>query len=69
MRFYLETHKFTPTLGMFGDLGWFPLGPYRERLWNRLVAMAESRLMKSFAGTSTRVGKTGLQRWKGYLMN
>ena len=43
MRFSLGTHTFSPTLGLFGDLGLFPLGLYKEiealRLWNRLVAM------------------------------
>jgi hypothetical protein len=50
MRFYLGTHKLTPTLGMFGDLGWYPLEIYRKiegiRLWNRLVGMPDNRLTK-----------------------
>ena len=50
MRFFLGTHKFTPTLGMFGDLGWYPLVMYRKieaiRLWNRLIKLPEDRLTK-----------------------
>jgi hypothetical protein len=50
MRFYLGTHKLTPTLGMFGDLGWYPLVMYRKiegiRLWNRLIEMSDNRLTK-----------------------
>ena len=69
MRFYLGTHKFPPTLGLFGVLGWFPFKLYREieavGLWNRLVTMPESRTTNVFfVGTSTKVGKTGLPRWK-----
>ena len=50
MRFYLGVHKFAPTLGMLGDLGWYPLELYRKidviRYWNRLVNMPNHRLTK-----------------------
>jgi hypothetical protein len=50
MRFYLGTHKFTPTLGMLGDLGWYPLELYRKieavRLWNRFINMSDDRITK-----------------------
>jgi exonuclease III len=50
MRFFLGTHKMTPTLGMFGDLGWYPLEIYRKieavRLWNRFIEMSNDRITK-----------------------
>ena len=49
MRFYLGVHKFAPTLGMFGDLGWIPV-KYSQflcmlRFWNRLVTCPQDRLL------------------------
>ena len=48
MRFYLGTHKLTPTLGMSGDLGWHSLYIFRQidaiRLWNRFINMSNSRV-------------------------
>jgi hypothetical protein len=50
MRFFLGTHKFTPTLGLFGDMGWFPVTTYHKiekiRLWNRFMNMPNHRLTK-----------------------
>jgi hypothetical protein len=50
MRFFLGTHKFTPTLALLGDMGWFPITFYNNvemiRLWNRLITMPEHRLTK-----------------------
>jgi hypothetical protein len=50
MRFFLGTHKFTPTLGLCGDMGWYPINIYHKiemiRLWNRLIKMPDNRLTK-----------------------
>jgi hypothetical protein len=50
MRFFLGTHKFTPTLGLCGDMGWYPMNIHHKieivRLWNRLIAMPNNRLTK-----------------------
>jgi hypothetical protein len=50
MRFFLGTHKFTPTLGLCGDMGWYPINIYHKiemvRLWNRLIKMPNNRLTK-----------------------
>ena len=50
MRFYLGTHKLTPTLGMSGDLGWYSLELFRIqdaiRLWNRFIKMSNDRITK-----------------------
>ena len=49
MRFYLGVHKFAPTLGLFGDTGWFPIINYQKlcmlRFWNRLVKTERHRLL------------------------
>lgn len=49
MRFYLGVHKFAPTLGMLGDLGWIPI-KYSQflcmlRFWNRLVTCPHDCLL------------------------
>ena len=50
MRFFLGTHKLTPTLGMCGDMGWYSLEVYRKvhafRLWNRFIEMPDNRITK-----------------------
>ena len=50
MRFFLGVHRFAPTAGVVGDMGWLSL-KYRRfiamlRFWNRLIAMNESRIAK-----------------------
>lgn len=49
MRFYLGVHKFAPTLGMLGDLGWIPIkfSQYTCMInfWNRLVQCPQNRLL------------------------
>jgi len=51
MRYFLGVHKYTPTVAMLGDMGWFPLyiDQYVSvaRYWNRLLHMDDSRLTKS----------------------
>ena len=50
MCFYLGTHKFMPTLGLLGDMGWFPMLHNHKieilRLWNRFILMPNNRLTK-----------------------
>ena len=50
MRLFLGVHRFAPTAGVVGDMGWLSL-KYRRciamlRLWNPLIAMNESRITK-----------------------
>ena len=50
MRFFLGVHRFAPTTGVQGDMGWMSL-KYRRyisilRFWNRLQLMDENRLTK-----------------------
>lgn len=50
MRFFLGVHRFAPTAGVQGDMGWMSL-KYRRyiimlKFWNRLIQMDESRLTK-----------------------
>ena len=50
MRFFLGVHKFTPTIGLQGDMGWVSLSVDRHvsmvRFWNRLINMNSDRLLK-----------------------
>ena len=50
MRYYLGVHKFVPTLGVQGDMGWYEPEIRRcierIRLWNKLVKLDDSRLTK-----------------------
>ena len=50
MRFFLGVHKFTPTIGLQGDMGWVSLSLDRHvsmvRFWNRLMSMNSDRLSK-----------------------
>ena len=50
MRYFLGVHKLAPKLAVAGDMGWEPPGVRRKgemvRLWNRLIAMPDSRLTK-----------------------
>ena len=50
MRFFLGVHRFAPTAGVQGEMGWMSL-KYRRYLqmikfWNRLIQMDSSRLTK-----------------------
>ena len=50
MRFFLGVHKFAPTCGVQGDMGWLSM-KYRRyikilKFWNRLIKMDDSRLTK-----------------------
>ena len=50
MRYFMGVHRFAPTDGVQGDMGWMSLR-YRRyiamlKFWNRLVKMNESRLTK-----------------------
>ena len=50
MRYFLGTHKYTPILGMEGDMGWYKPCLERKiatlRLYNRICLMDDSRLTK-----------------------
>ena len=50
MRIFLGVHKYAPLLGIIGDMGWPDFQTYKQsgrmRLWNRLIAMNDSRLTK-----------------------
>ena len=50
MRFFLGVHRFAPTAGVQGDMGWMSL-KYRRymvmlKFWNKLIIMDDSRLTK-----------------------
>ena len=50
MRLYLGVHRFTPTAGIYGDMGWLRPNFHRYisiiRFWNRCVKMDDERLTK-----------------------
>ena len=50
MRFFLGVNKYTPNLGLQGDMGWVSLSVERPvsmvRFWNKLVNMKSDRLIK-----------------------
>ena len=50
VRFFTGVHKFAPTVGYIGDMGWISnRGRWKLntlRLWNRLVTLDDSRLTK-----------------------
>ena len=50
MRYFLGVHKFAPVLAINGDMGWDPCLLRNKlnmvRLWNRLIAMSDERLIK-----------------------
>ena len=50
MRYFLDVHRFAPTAGKIGDMGWIRPGLSRilcmARLWNRFINMENSRLTK-----------------------
>ena len=50
MRFFLGVHKFTPTLGMSGDMGWCDVDTEIKcniiRQWNRIIKMSDDRITK-----------------------
>ena len=52
MRFFLGVHKFSPTCGVQGDMGWLSR-KYRRyiiilKFWNRFIKMDDSRLTKMY---------------------
>ncbi len=51
-RFFLGVHRFAPTEGLQGDLGWFSCRMRRKmnvlRYWNRLLKLDDDRLTKHF---------------------
>ena len=50
MRYYLGVHRFTPTAGIYGDMGWLRPHFHRYisilRFWNRCINMGDDRLTK-----------------------
>jgi hypothetical protein len=63
IRYFLGVHRFTPNLGIWGDMGWMPAEIRRKlnmvRLWCKLVRSDDFRLVK-------RVFLTDLQNCKHY---
>ena len=55
MRFFLGVHKYTPTDGMLGDMGWCKPYVHRNlgivRFWNRMIEMENNRLTKRIFNT------------------
>ena len=49
-RYYLGTHKFTPSSAMYGEMGFLPAIFHRQvnalRLWNRILGMSPERLTR-----------------------
>ena len=48
MRFFLGVHKYTPNLGIEGEMGWKPTAVrkkcYMQHFWNRKLCMDEERI-------------------------
>ena len=73
MRYFLVVHRFAPTAGIIGDMGWIRPGLSRircmTRLWNRFINMEIQGLRNvSLIGILTKMLE-GVQNWKVFLMN